>query len=246
MCNCYTFRLWEKCLVNKHCVPALKVTGKDDKKMVLKSLKRFENYVESPITTPKANKHNTTTTSTENNLTPTSLFPPQVASTPHAVSATNLNTPLHQLSPIYKNATNISSPETQKKQGNITGFKFQPPLCPTSSSTSELSRTSLMMKAVIGDIPLIYQYNKTRKEMKANPCQLAKEKYLQIIAEVEVKLKLAEENIKKKLKNLELSCIGTNSTALSMIPKSENELAKYKNILTLLKYCAALKKELDL
>lgn len=219
--------------MNIHKVPALKVTV-DSEIVTIKTLKIYENYADDTnIATSTIQKVSDT------HQTHLPLFPPQQSSTPKKSIIQQL-----PLSPQVLPA-NTTEPGKDSKKDNITGLIFQPPKFVFNSSTSKLSKTSLMLKTVIGDIPLVWKYDKLRKQMKASRSDNTKCEYGLVVAEVEVKLKLIEEKKRTELKTLEINCI-KSATALTLKPKNEEECIKYEKVLTILKYCDALKRELNI
>jgi len=93
---------------------------------------------------------------------------------------------------------------------------------PLSHETStKLSNTSLMLKKLLGEIPIVLEFDSLRKNLKKIKSVLNINAYKDCVAKLEVKLYSVEEFLKKSMKDLELEIIKNSN--------SPTEMNKYNN-----------------
>ena len=167
------------------------------------------------------------------------------------LSSTPLPNPENKASPI--NLLCIDDAKTRNTSNNINANKDIYPkndivikyckqgLPQDNLSDSSLTKTAAILVNLFGELPLIYEYDRARKQFKKDQT-FYKNIYKCVAAKIEVKLTNLYNDLKGKFKNLENKCLLENSN-LSLIPANKTDKKVYKDIIHKLKLILKLKCE---
>ena len=100
-----------------------------------------------------------------------------------------------------------------------------------------------MLQIVIGNDLLVQTYGRTRKKIKSMQSLENLHKYKNIVARLEVKLLIINDNLNKELKSIEHQALNENDKT-SLKPESGQNKVKYEHTLYLLRLAEILCKEL--
>ena len=167
------------------------------------------------------------------------------------LSSTPLPTPKNNASPI--NLSCMDDAKTRNTNNNINANKDIYPkndivikfckqgLPQDNLSDSSLTKTAAILVNLFGELPLIYEYNRARKQFKKDQT-FYKNMYECVAAKIEVKLTNLYNDLKSKLKKLENKCLLEDSN-LSLIPVNKIDKKVYKDTIHKLKLILKLKCE---
>ena len=114
------------------------------------------------------------------------------------------STPLKTAAPKLKDLTELHQEEDiiQFNQHNAIGSK----------SDKAMSNTAKILQKIIGDDPLVFLFNKARKNLKSLKTDENIENYQNIIAKPEVRILLLNSTFKKELKIIENETLTCNDS----------------------------------
>ena len=135
----------------------------------------------------------------------------------------------------------IQEQKQKKKKLNINEeiIKFE------KISNNPLSNTSKLLLKVFGNGPIVEQFDKHRKSLKAAKSNENRESYKDCIAQLEIKLICTEVNLKKELQKMELQNL-KNNKSLNLLSNNTAENSKMSNIILKLKKIKNLRTELKI
>ena len=175
------------------------------------------------ISTPSASLKTTSTPSTSiksipalpTTSTPVSKHPPYLTSTP--------------IQPEKRN---------KKKEAEILSLKLKGP---NVRAQEGLSHTATMLKRILGDDELVQKYDKCHKRLKAYNNTTSKNAYKDILAQLEIKLNIRHDQLREKLKSLEISKLTETEEH-----NDEKRDEEYSSIIDELKILKFLRKQWNL
>ena len=112
-------------------------------------------------------------------------------------------------------------------------------------SNNPLSNTSKLLFKVFGNEPIVEQFDKHHKSLKAVKSNENRESYKDCIAQLEIKLICTEDNLKKELQKMELQNL-KNNKSLNLLSNNTAENSKMSNIILKLKAIKKLRTELKI
>ena len=110
---------------------------------------------------------------------------------------------------------------------------------------ADLSKTAELLKNLIGNDPLVHEFNKSRRILKLQKSVEDTENYKLIVAKLEVKLLSLSYKYHKKLNKLEMMALTENNVITPKLSITENK-KQYVQTINNLKLIKVLQKELKI
>ena len=110
---------------------------------------------------------------------------------------------------------------------------------------ADLSKTAELLKNLIGNDPLVHEFNKSRRILKLQKSAEDTENYKLIVAKLEVKLLSLSDKYHKKLNKLEMMTLTENNAITPKLSITENK-EQYVQTINNLKLIKVLRKELKI
>ena len=108
-----------------------------------------------------------------------------------------------------------------------------------------MSKTAKLLKNLIGDDPLVHEFNKSRKILKLQKSAKHTENYKLVVRKLEVKLLSLSDKYHKKLNKLEMMTLTENNAITPKLSITENK-EQYVQTINNLKLIKVLRKELKI
>ena len=108
-----------------------------------------------------------------------------------------------------------------------------------------MSKTAELLKNLIGNDPLVHEFNKSRRILKLQKSVEDTENYKLIVAKLEVKLLSLSDKYHKKLNKLEMMTLTENNAITPKLSITENK-EQYVQTINNLKLIKVLQKELKI
>ena len=136
--------------------------------------------------------------------------------------------------------TSTPAPKTQKLhcKNPIISIK------PITENRETFSNTTKGLIKIFGEKEYVLEYDKGRKKLKSNKNNENLARYRDIIAQIEVKIVCEEDNLKNKLKNLELTFLknSNNTTIQPYCSSSNGDKTLYDSIIQKLQHIKVIRK----
>ena len=167
---------------------------------------------------------------------------PNFASNDSSFSTPSFNVPLSNPTEKINKSNQLQLASTpikpdKKKSKEVLIVSLKPVTTPSTQITTELSRSAQLLEKVFGKTTQIAEFDQLRKKVKRDRNYL--KQYQILLAEIEVKLNIKEEELDKQLKSMEMADLNQESETI------ENT-EEYINVVNKLKYIKVLHKSLKL
>ena len=251
----YVETCWHKCLEDKNTlIPAYKLHLYDNKiqqtTITILTLKFFrgEFYHESDLT--EESESSIEPSQVEESIpeqqptqSPKIPLPKQkVASTPKTFHSSGSK--IISDTPTYPISNFITTPSKLHYEEDIFTLKKKIPP-PSELQNKTVGKTTNILLRIFGEKQFVHNYDKARKNLKAQHTATHQSNYHDVLAIVETKLSSEYSILQEKLKNLEFLGMQENET-LSTVPLSTSNKDSYNGILQILKFIKLLRSELKL
>ena len=148
----------------------------------------------------------------------------------------------------YKAALCTSSTPRQSKLSLVSKEDIIMCLKPKSVENNEtnstmLSKSSNILIKILGTEKIVFEFDKARKNLKKIVSNDTKEIYREIIAKLEVKLTMKNDDLREQLKKIELENL-KKSSHLNTLPINKGDQDSYDNLLKQLQYLKIIRKQL--
>ncbi|XP_057315536.1 uncharacterized protein LOC130656649 [Hydractinia symbiolongicarpus] len=110
--------------------------------------------------------------------------------------------------------------------------------------TTEMSKTANLLVKILGDCKLVSEYDNIRKCFKTHP-NMYRQQLCQLSAQIEVKLVVARNNIKKQLKETEMKLLQSQK-GIDIVSKNEEDQMVYNKNVKKLSIITQLKSQFNL
>ena len=254
---------WLVCLDDKHSlIPAFKIYV-DESEEELNTLNFFKHTSNTATTSISSHKIKTLTHSTiiQENLDGNAI------NTPAKVNKETVN--LHMGRPKFEETSEspiLEENEFCERKNSMLSFQkhdkilTSTPLQSTkkietnqensivafqSVPYADLSKTAELLKNLIGNDPLVHEFNKSRRILKLQKSAEDTENYKLIVAKLEVKLLSLSDKYHKKLNKLEMMTLTENNAITPKLSITENK-EQYVQTINNLKLIKVLRKELKI
>ena len=96
---------------------------------------------------------------------------------------------------------------------------------------SGLNETSRPLLQIFGENKIIFEFDKWRKNIKAEKNAIYIKEYKKIVAKMEVKLVTKKDKMREKLKKIELMSVHEDNNTVTMTPHDKTDRNEYDNTL---------------
>lgn len=107
-----------------------------------------------------------------------------------------------------------------------------------------MSKTANLLVKILGDCKLVSEYDNIRKRFKTHP-NMYRQQLCQLSAQIEVKLVVARNNIKKQLKETEMKLLQSQK-GMDIVSKNEEDQMVYNENVKKLSIITQLKSQFNL
>ena len=94
-----------------------------------------------------------------------------------------------------------------------------------------LNETSRPLLHIFGENEIIFEFDKWRKNIKAEKNAIYIKEYKKIVAKMEVKLVTKKDKMREKLKKIELMSVHEDNNTVTMTPHDKTDRNEYDNTL---------------